>query len=178
MGRLRNGRSTSLLALLSTSLSIILVIEIIKNLADSILIISYFCQFLLVTVRQAHADLVASIPRGEISSCRAICSRESPLGFKIYLVKIQIVLRPFTDLERKAIQTLTGTFISKSLIHYHQLKLPSGHGFIRRYPTDTFPKTHSLSNDEDSGIPSFQNLQGTQFDQLNNRRIDCDRAFA
>ena len=147
-------------------------------MADSILTVYYFCQFLLVTVRQARADLVASIPRGEISSCRAICSRESPLGFKIYLVKIQVFLRPFTDLVRKAIQALTGTFISKSLIHYHQLKLPSGHGFIRRYPTDTFPKTHSLSNGEDSGIPSFQNLQDPRFDQLNNRRMDCDRAFA
>ena len=43
---------------------------------------------------------------------------------------------------------------------------------------DTFPKIHSLSNDEDSGIPSFQNLQDPRFDQLNNRRMDCDRAFA
>ena len=107
-----------------------------------------------------------------------MCSRESPLGFEIYLVKIQIVLKFFVDLERKAIQTFTVTFISKSLIHHQQSNLCSGHGFIGRYPLDTFPKTHSPSNDEDSGIPSFQNLQGNQFDQLNNRRIDCDRAFA
>ena len=163
---------------LSTSLSNILIIEITKVLADSILVDSYFCQFLLVTVRQAHSNLVASIPRGEVSPGRAICSRESPLGFKIYLVKIQIVLEPFTDSERKVVQTFTVTFVSKSLIHHHQSKLCSDHGFIRRYPMDTFPKIHSLSNDEDSGIPSFQNLQNLQFDQLNNRRIDCDRAFA
>ena len=101
---------------------------------------SYLCQFLLVTVRRANADSLAAIPKGEIFSGRAICSRESPLGFEIYLVKIQIVLKPFTDLERKAIQTFTVTFISKSLIHHHQLNLRSGHGFIGRYPSGYLPK--------------------------------------
>ena len=147
-------------------------------MADSILVDFYFCQFLLVTVRQTHVDLVASIPGGEVSLGKAICARESLPGFEIHSVKIQMVLRPLTDLERKVIQTFTVTFISKSLILHHQFKLRSGHGFIRRYPMDTFPKIHSLSNDEDSGIPSFQNLQDLRFDQLNNRRIDCDRAFA
>ena len=123
-------------------------------------------------------DLVASIPGGEVSLGKAIFAREFLLGFEIHSVRIQIVLKPLTDSERKVIQTFTVTFISKSLIHHHQFKLCSGHGFIRRYPMDTFPKIHSLSNGEDSGIPSFQNLQDLRFDQLNNRRIDCDRAFA